>query len=255
MPITPGLVSISFRALAPAAVIAAAKAAGLTGIEWGGDVHAPHGDVAAARNVAALTTAADLRVAAYGSYYRLGVSEAAGLSFAAVVASAQALGAPVIRVWVGDQGSAETAPAKRAAIIADAKRCADLAAAAGIRVLSEWHGGTLTDNLASGRDFLTAVGHPAFATVWQPSVGLTTDDAHAELVGVLPWVEHLHVFHWDVRERRALADGADRWRRYFATALTTGRNLTAALEFVIGDDPAQLVRDGATLNHLLQELP
>ncbi len=247
----PGLVSITFRALSPAAVVELAAAAGLHAIEWGGDVHCPHGEVARATAVAALTRAAGLTVGAYGSYYRLGASEAQGLAFSQVLASAQALGAPRIRVWAGTQGSALTTTAQREAVVADARRCAALAAEVGIRVLSEWHGGTLTDTLVSGREFLTAVAHPNFATVWQPSVGLSTDEALVELAGVLPWVEHLHVFHWDQQERLPLADGADCWRRYLALAATCGRPLIAALEFVQRDDPAQLLRDGATLAQLL----
>lgn len=247
----PGLVSITFRALSPAQVLELAARAGLQAIEWGGDVHCPHGDVLRATEVAALTRARGLTVGAYGSYYRLGVSEAQGLAFSAVLASAQALGAPRIRVWAGATGSAQTSPEQRAAVIADARRCAELAAAVGIRVLSEWHGGTLTDTLSSGRDFLTAVAHQNFATVWQPSVGLSVDETLVELAGLLPWVEHLHVFHWAQHKRLPLVDGVDRWQRYLALAATAKRPLIAALEFVQRDDPDQLLRDGATLAQLL----
>jgi sugar phosphate isomerase/epimerase len=255
MPFVPALVSITFRQLPPEQVLAAARAAGLRAIEWGGDVHCPHGDVARAREVARLTAAAGMAVCAYGSYYRLGAEPAAGPSFGEVVASAEALGAPRIRVWVGTAGSADTTPAQRQRIIDDARRCADRAAARGIRVVSEWHGGTLTDTAESGRSFLEAVAHPAFATVWQPSVGLDADASLAEFDAVAPWIEHLHVFHWRERERRPLAEGAERWRRYVARAAQLDRPLSAALEFVLGDDPAQLARDGATLNALLAEHP
>lgn len=253
MPFVPALVSITFRQLSTEQVLAAAHAAGLRAIEWGGDVHCPHGDVARAVEVARQTAAAGLAVCAYGSYYRLGVEPGSGPAFTDVVASAEALGAPRIRVWVGMAGSADTTPAQRQRIVDDAKRCADLAAARSIRVVSEWHGGTLTDNADSGRSFLEAVAHPAFATVWQPSVGLDADAALAEFDAVAPWIEHLHVFHWQVRERRPLAEGADRWSRYFARAAGLRRPMSAALEFVLGDDPAQLRRDGATLNALLTE--
>ena len=255
MPISPGLVSISFRKLSVEQVIALAREARLHGIEWGGDIHAPHGDAARAQVVGDATRAAGLTVAAYGSYYRIGVSEQEGLTFASVLASAVALGAPRIRVWVGNRGSAECPSEQRLAIIADAQRIAALAAVHGIRVVSEWHGNTLTDNAESGVAFLRAVGHPNFTTVWQPSVGLTTDAALGELTAALPWVEHLHVFHWQQHERRPLAEGSDRWQRYFACAAGTGRELTATLEFVLGDEPQQLVRDAATLHSLIALLP
>ncbi len=252
--LSPGLVSISFRSLAVPVVLGLARTAGLQTIEWGGDVHCPHGDEAIAKQVATATAAAGLTVAAYGSYYRVGVSEAQGLGFAQVLASAVALGAPVVRVWVGNQGSAATSAQQRAAIVADAQRIAGLAAHANVRVLSEWHGGTLTDTSASGIDFLRSVAHSHFATMWQPSVGLSTDAALAELTAVLPWVEQLHVFHWQEHQRLPLSDGIDAWRRYLSLAATTGKVRGALLEFVRADEPAQLAFDAATLLQLLKEV-
>ena len=252
--ISPGLVSVSFRNLSVHAVLAHAQAAGLHSIEWGGDVHCPPGDETLAHEVAHATADASLTVAAYGSYYRIGVSEAQGLPFAAVLATAVALGAPAIRVWAGESSSATTSAAQRAAIVADAQRVATLAAPCGVRVISEWHGGTLTDTAASGHDFFRAVNHANFATVWQPGIGLTTEAAVAELTAVLPWVEHLHVFHWRQYERLPLSDGIAAWRRYLALTATTGKVRSAALEFVRDDNPAHLRPDALTLLRLLKEI-
>lgn len=44
-----GLVSISFRNRTAEEIIEAVKNAGLNAIEWGGDVHVPHGNVSRAR--------------------------------------------------------------------------------------------------------------------------------------------------------------------------------------------------------------
>ena len=99
----PGLVSISFRKLSWQDTLSLAKTAGLEAIEWGGDVHVPHGDVALAREVGEATRAAGLEVAAYGSYYRLGEPAP---DFSDVLASAKALGAPIIRIWAGSYGPA-----------------------------------------------------------------------------------------------------------------------------------------------------
>jgi 3-dehydroshikimate dehydratase len=46
-----GLVSVSFRKFSPEKIIEMVKNAGLCAIEWGGDVHVPHGDVELARKV------------------------------------------------------------------------------------------------------------------------------------------------------------------------------------------------------------
>ena len=76
-----GLVSITFRKLNSREIVDLMTRTNLVGIEWGGDVHVPHGEIALARDVAQMTRDAGLLVAAYGSYYRVGVSEADGLAF------------------------------------------------------------------------------------------------------------------------------------------------------------------------------
>ena len=86
-----GLVSITFRQLSPGDIIDLVKKAGLDGIEWGGDIHVPHGDIAKAEEVYSLTRDAGLDIPAYGSYYKVGESEQEGLAFNDVLISAAAL--------------------------------------------------------------------------------------------------------------------------------------------------------------------
>jgi sugar phosphate isomerase/epimerase len=131
-----GLVSITFRKLTPRQVVESAAAAGVAGIEWGGDVHVPHGDLAKAADARRLTADAGMVVAAYGSYYRAGQSEKDGLPFERVLETARELGAPLIRVWAGHKGSADVDPVYRAGVIEDCLRIAELAARAGIGVAS-----------------------------------------------------------------------------------------------------------------------
>jgi len=109
-----GLVSITFRSLSPLEIIELVLKAGLKGIEWGADVHVPHGDLKRAREVRKLTADAGLSVAACGSYYRVGVSEAQGLAFENVLETAVALKAPTVRVWAGDKGSQDTGSGRQA---------------------------------------------------------------------------------------------------------------------------------------------
>jgi len=93
----PGLVTISFRKRSAEELIADCVKLGLRTLEWGGDVHVPHGDLARAREVAAATKKAGLTVSCYGSYFRAGVPDQP--DFAGIVGCAEILGAPTIRVW------------------------------------------------------------------------------------------------------------------------------------------------------------
>jgi 3-dehydroshikimate dehydratase len=229
--IRPGLCSVTLRALPLTEVAKVAAHAGLEAIEWGGDVHVPPGDEAAARAAREATEAAGLEVAAYGSYWR-GEGD-----FAAVLASARALGAPRIRIWAGTQGSDEAGEGERARVAAAARR----AAAGGIAVAFEFHGGTLTDDAASARALADAAGVRLY---WQPPEGLPDEQALAGLRLLGDRVAALHVFSWwPGNERRRLAEREALWRR----ALAHFARGDALLEFVPGDDPALVAEEARTL--------
>ncbi|PRY15229.1 sugar phosphate isomerase/epimerase family protein [Kineococcus rhizosphaerae] len=247
--LTPGLCSITFRQLDVDGVLDVAARAGLAAVEWGADVHVPVGDLDTARSVAARTAAAGLRVASYGSYFRAGVSE----GFADVLATAVALGAPRVRVWAGAQGSAGAERGPVVAALADAVR---RAADAGVQIGTESHGGTLTDTTASTLALLADVdgrtGTEALTTYWQPTVDAPDDDAVAELAVLLPRTSTVHAFSWSPgTTRQPLASRESLWRRAVGLLASSGGDHDVLLEFVPGDDPGVLGREGAVLREWL----
>jgi 3-dehydroshikimate dehydratase len=245
--ITPGLVSVTFRRLAPAEVVSVAVRAGLRAIEWGGDVHVP--DPATAARVGRLTTEAGLRVACFGSYLRLGEPEG---DPRVVVDTAAALGAPLIRVWAGRVPSASASADDWSRIVAGARAVGALAADAGIDVAFEYHRDTLTDTRACALRLLELVDTPNVGTLWQPDPTRDVEENLGDLKSVLPWLRNVHVFSWTpARARLPLAAQAPAWARYLAAA---GGDRCALLEFVARDDPARLVEDAATLHGLLARL-
>ena len=249
-----GLVSVTFRKLSPAEVVALVRKAGLRGIEWGGDVHVPHGDVGRAREVRALTEEAGLKVAAYGSYYRAGWSETNGLPFKHVLDSAVELGAPTIRVWPGNKASADMSGRERGAVVEDLRRIAGLAEQAGVTISTEFHGGTLTDTNESAAALLAEVAHANVFTYWQPHNGEETAECVAGLRAVAGRVSNVHVFHWwpTSAERHALADGAARWAEFWRELRALPGERFAMLEFVQGDDEEAFLRDAGTLTEWLK---
>jgi len=253
--IHPGLVSVTFRKLSPAEVIALVKQAGLKGIEWGGDVHVPSGDLGRAREVREITQENGLSVAAYGSYYRVGQSESAGMSFERVLATAVELGAPTIRVWAGGAGSDSVDEEGRWKIIQDLRRIADLASRALVSVSLEFHGGTLTDTNESAGKLMVEVDHPNVLINWQPHNGEATMECVRGLRELLPRVANVHVFHWwpTSAERHPLAEGAKRWAAFWPLLRHSPGDRFALLEFVQGDEPAAFLRDAATLKAWLAQ--
>lgn len=251
-----GLVSITFRKLSPKGIVDLVVQGGLDAIEWGGDVHVPHGDVVRAREVRQITQDAGLAVAAYGSYYRVGHGEP--VPFEQVVESATALGAPLIRVWAGKQGTAKADDAYWDRVIEDSRIIGDLAQQAGIVVAYEFHNNTLTDTNESTLKLLQAVAHDNVKTYWQPPSGSTVDYNLAGLDMMLPWLTNIHVFSWHIvdgqRERMLLKAKTEDWSQYLTKVVTTGRDHYAMVEFVRDDAPENFLKDAVTLKQWLETI-
>lgn len=246
-----GLVSITFRQLSPREIIRLVVQAGLEGIEWGGDIHIPHGDLVRAREVRRMAAEAGLRIAAYGSYYRVGHEDSG--PFKVVLETALELEASLIRVWAGIQGTATADAAYFHRVVKDSRRIAELAVQAGIRIAYEFHADTLTDTNEAARTLLSIVAHENIASYWQPPRYSTVEYNLAGIAAVLPWLQHVHVFNWQIKtgERLLLAEAEASWLRYLREINTTGREHFTMLEFVKGDEPEIFLQDAATLKQWL----
>ena len=248
-----GLVSVTFRELAPGQIVDFVAKAGLSAVEWGGDVHVPPGDAKLAKEVRQMTIDSGLRVASYGSYYRSEGDEA----FEPVLETALVLAAPTIRVWAGHKGSADAGPRDRQTVIADLCRIARLALSHKTTISLEYHGGTLTDTpdsvdrLLDELDGCDAEAARNIFLYWQPSRAHSPEQRLESLRRVLARLSNLHVFHWVEHERLPLAEGQVDWREYLALANSTGRGHAAMLEFVRDDSPERFLQDAATLKDLI----
>jgi len=241
-----GMVSVTFRGLSPREIIELTREAGLDGIEWGADVHAT-GPAAAAEIRGRM---GDLEVFSLGSYYRLGC----GQDFAPEVETARALGAPNIRIWAGPWEPHEASEAERRAAVEEARRAADLCAAAGMTLSFEYHGGTLTSTQESAVRLWREIGRPNLRLYWQPLVSNPTEQraAHLQELGQLGALKYLHVYRWigPDNERRPLSEGIGDWQSWIDAA--RGGAEAALLEFVREDDPAQFLEDARTLRQMVK---
>jgi sugar phosphate isomerase/epimerase len=230
-------------------VVGIAAAAGLSSVEWGADRHVRPGDASAARTARDACERVGLRVCSYGSYFRAGVHEPE--AFAAVLDSARRLGAPRIRIWAGDVGSAQAGAEQRHAVVRTSRRVADRAADAGITLAYEFHGGTLADGADSTLALLDEVGHTSVNTYWQPPIGVDDDAAVHGLRRLLPRLAAVHVFSWWPGEHRLSLPGRGAlWRRAFRLVHGAGRDVDALLEFVPDDDATSVGREAAALADL-----
>jgi 3-dehydroshikimate dehydratase len=234
----PGLVSVTFRQLTISEIGELATECGLQAVEWGGDVHVPPGDFAAARK--ALDTG--LKVAAYGSYYRAGVSDRADL--APILETAAELDAPFVRVWAGTSGSEECPD--RAPVVEALQHAVEHAEAMGTKIALEYHRNTLTDTLDSTVQLLDEV--DGVVSYWQPSGGQDVFSAMNEVRTLEPVTAH--VFSWGpggFKERFPLAQRRDLWKPVLTELARDGIERNALLEFVLDDSPEQFREDARTL--------
>ncbi|MBN1516612.1 sugar phosphate isomerase/epimerase [Candidatus Sumerlaeota bacterium] len=249
--IRPGLVSVSLRELSPETIIQLCPKAGIQGIEWGGDLHVPHGAIKTASHVANLMRDAGLCTVSYGSYYRCGAEDDDRLDFDDVLETAIALNAPAIRVWLGTAGSKQTPPEQRQRALDDLSRIAKKATAENILICAEKHADTLTDADDSVADILNRVTDQNFRMLWQPTNGACLTENLITLDLCLPSLAYLHVFHWwpDHHHRLPLADGEKRWMKYLKRSAHAAQ--WAMLEFFQHDSVDQFLADAQTLRQWL----
>ena len=253
-----GLVSITFRKLSVDEIIRLVSEAGLDSIEWGGDVHVPHGNISAARNAKRLCDSSGLEVASYGSYYKAGSGPKQELSFSSILDTALELDAGTIRVWAGEKNREDADPEYQSMVIDDLLRIADLAKESGPSISIEFHGGTLTNTNDSAIQLIKELSHPNIRLYWQPPVGRDEKYCMDGLERISDSVSNLHVFHWDVLDGRIqrlpLADGEISWLKYLSIFKRTEKTRHALIEFVKDDAPENLISDASALKSWVQKI-
>ena len=239
-----GLTSVTFRQKSPEEIIALAKEAGLTGIEWGGDIHVPAGDTKTASEIGRKTREAGLAVLSYGSYYRGDEGE----DVAPVLASAKALGAPVIRIWAGRKPLEESSPEEVKALVGRIREAAEMAQEEGMDLALEYHRGTATQTVSGALELLKEIRACNVSCYWQPNPELTKEEHLAEIDALLPFLSNIHVFSWTKESLRLpLAAGEDCWLSYLNRIREGGKNRALILEFVKDDSPEQFRADAGSL--------
>lgn len=248
-----GLVSVTFRQLKAKEVIDLVKKAGLNGIEWGGDIHVPHGNIKNAREVFKMTSDAGLSVASYGSYYKVGCGVSGTVNFECILETAVELHAPVIRIWAGDKASGEADQAWWNNVIDDSICVASIAEKAGVRISYEYHRNTLTDTPESAVKLLKSVNHLNISTYWQPAIQLSVKERLGSLKEVAPWLANVHAFNWVLNEMTPLLDGIDEWKEYIEIIKSLSGDRFCMIEFVKDDSPLQFIKDAEIMKQLIMD--
>ncbi len=250
-----GLVSVSFRNLSCEEIISLVKESGLTGIEWGGDVHIPPGDFEKAEKIAELMNRNGLKTTAYGSYYRAGTyGENYAVEFSKILDTAIILEAPIIRIWAGVKSSSCTDASERK-LIAD--ECAEISALAeekNITISFECHRNTLTDDIKSTVALMNETEKGNLCMFWQPNEEKSFEYNLDALKTVMPYLTNVHVFNWpQPGVKKSLSFGTNQWKEYLSVINNDGRNHWCSLEFMPDDNPDSLKREAEILKNIAKK--
>ena len=244
-----GLVSISFRQLSPDEIIRYSVEAGLHGIEWGSDVHAPCEEIAKLKNIANTQKAAGLVCSSYGTYFRLGVD--APETILKYIEAAKLLGTDILRLWCGNKGYAEYTESEKEALFEDCRKVAEYAATAGVTLGMECHNNTITDCKEGAIELLGAVPSPSFGMYWQPNQLHSVAENEAYARAIADRTSQIHTFHWKKHEKFPLEEGREEWKHYLSAFPSSHHWLL--LEFMPDGNPASLRREAESLLRLAKE--
>ena len=227
----------------------------LSCIEWGSDIHVPYSDAGKAAEVAAEMALHKLRVSSYGTYYRLGWLHEAGL-FDMILDIAQALGAPMLRVWGGGIAGRYVNAEMRRDMICDALEISAAARKSSICVSLEYHQESITDTAENALSFINEVrngGGENIYLYWQPRPMLGFSENRRELAQILPFLSNIHVQAREGSARLLLREHSARWREYIKIIKDGGGKHDFLLELTKDDRPDFFVEDAKELVGWLED--
>lgn len=244
-----GLTSVTFREKSVQEIIALAKEAQLEGVEWGGDVHCPAGEIDTAKEIKRLCDEANLEIFSYGSYYK----GQDGEDFLPVLHTAVALNAPVIRIWAGRMSPETITEEYFDLLVRNIQNACDAAIKENIVLGLEYHRRSMTQTKEGAMKLIQAVDRKNLKTYWQPNPEVTFDEQIQELKTIADHLVAMHMFNWDETNTRYLleeGEGIKKWKKYVACARRYGIDLPLILEFVKEDTIESFLKDATSLRRI-----
>jgi sugar phosphate isomerase/epimerase len=241
-----GISSVSYRNSPPKTVIEMARGAGLGGIEWSADTHAPHGDFKRAEELMIATLRAGLTVTSYGSFFRLGVGDDSESSFALVLETARRLQAPAIRIWAPFD---ETASID--AITAEGCSFAEKTGKYGITLCIEPHERSAVADYRTLLAVAEKADHPFFRICWAQLPADSPEERRNAAVRLAPKLGLAHLRNWTTGyDRMPLENSTSCWTAVEGMAEHNRNSVLdrwAVIEYLSDERPETLKREAAAL--------
>ena len=158
-----GLCSVTFRKKTAEDIVYLAANAGISYIEWGGDVHVKTLDDA--KKVKVLCDKADIKISSYGSYFNSAVYDESKWIKACEIT--KEMSAESVRIWLGKKNSQVTSEDEYQHLVENTKKMCDIAAGYGLKVCPECHGNTFNNNTDAILRFIRDLQRDNFRTYFQ----------------------------------------------------------------------------------------
>lgn len=243
-----GLVSVSFRQHSPKEILEVTKAAGLSCIEWGSDVHAPCHDIERLHKIAEMQKEYGIFCSSYGTYFRLGETPIEELSD--YIAAAKALGTDILRLWGTRKSGKDMTEEERKDLLELCRTVAKIAEDSGVTFCLECHKNTFTENPDDAVWLMQSIRSPRFRMYWQPFQWQSSEQNVENAKKIAPFAEHIHVFNWRGSEKLPLTDAVGDWQEYIK-AFSTPRTLL--LEFMPNGTIEELAHEAEALRTMIGE--
>lgn len=234
-----GLTSVTFKNLNAVEIIKYCTDCKIGAIEWGSDVHVPIGDIDNAKFIKTECEKEGIVVSSYGTYYRCGTYEDTEATFGEYVKIAEILGAPIMRIWVGDRNFEKADDAYIEKIVSELQMMCDIAKSKNIEIGCEFHGGTLCNTKASALKIVEAVNRDNFGMYFQYDYHTTFEENCDTLKEFIPILKNVHVFNVDENVTRfSLSEngGEEHWSSF--VKILKENNISTNLLFEFLSDPS-----------------
>ena len=245
---TLGLVSVSFRQHSPKEILEVTKAAGLSCIEWGSDVHAPCHDIERLHKIAEMQKEYGIFCSSYGTYFRLGETPIEELND--YIAAAKALGTDILRLWGTRKSGKDMPEEERKDLLELCRTVAKIAEDSGVTFCLECHKNTFTEDPDDAIHLMETINSPNFRMYWQPFQWQSAEQNIENAKKIAPFAEHIHVFNWKGDRKLPLADSVGEWQEYIKV-FSTPRTLL--LEFMPNGTLEELAAETAALRAIIGE--
>lgn len=250
-----GMTTVTFNPNSILEVAGFAAEAGLAVIEVGGRTHVIAGDIAAAELMRASLSEKKIEICSYGSYYRCGTYPDAGAEFKKVIETAEALGAPTVRIWVGEHNFEDADEQYRERIIGELRIISDMAREVGISIGCEFHGGTLCNSRESSLWVCREVARDNFGMYFQYDPRVSLEENQRTLRDFLPILKNVHVFCiTDKNERYFIGDeqrgGKEMWQGFIDIIKEAEMDTNILIEFLPEPTSEALIGEAEVLRSL-----